>query len=209
LVQYKKPQKGDIVTPVSSDQFMFNAFNILPDSVLNMKYSTNGSNEKTERWDTYTDAYNQKYFYCAETNATAYYIVDGSMFYFTAFYGNKNSLLYYFYLSAFKIYLGNKQIEIHDFMPLNVLKMPVLLKWLHDFAAPFKSFINVEYLSKIEFSDYALNSGLVRFASGVNFNILNKKSVVSQSSITITTTGISEFEYKTKNTKIKATCINI
>jgi len=209
LVQYKKPQKGDIVTPVSSDQFMFNAFNILPDSVLNMKYSMNGSNEKMERWDTYTDAYNQKYFYCAETNATAYYIVDGSMFYFTAFYGNKNSLLYYFYLSAFKIYLGNKQIEIQDFMPLNVLKMPISLKWLHDFVAPFKSFINVEYQSKIEFSDYALNSGLVRFASRVNFNILKNKSVVSESSITITTIGLSEFEYKTKNTKIKASCINI
>jgi hypothetical protein len=209
LMQYKKPQKGDIVTPVSSDQFMFNAFNILPDSILNMKYSTNGVDEKIERWDTYTDAYNQKYFYCAETNSTAYYINDGSMFYFTAFYGNKNSLLYYFYLSAFKIYLGNKQIVIQDFMPLNVLKMPISLKWLHDFAAPFKSFINVEYQSKIEFSDYALNSGVVRFASGVNFNILNKKRAVIESNITITTNGISEFQYKSKNTIIKASCINI
>jgi hypothetical protein len=105
--------------------------------------------------------------------------------------------------------LGNKQIVIQDFMPLNVLKMPISLKWLHDFAAPFKSFINVEYQSKIEFSDYALNSGLVRFASRVNFNILKNKSVVSESSITITTIGLSEFEYKTKNTKIKASCINI
>lgn len=209
LMQYKKPQKGDVVAPVSSDQFMINAFNILPDSVLNMKYSTSGSTEKMERWDTYTDAYNQKYFYCAETKSTAYYINDGSMFYFTAFYGNKNSLLYYFYLSAFKIYLGNKQIEIHDFMPLNVTKMPVLLKWLHDFVAPFKSFINVEYLSKIEFSDYALNSGEVRFVSGVHFNIFKKRSVVSESNITITSKGISKFEYKSKNTSIKATCISL
>jgi len=131
------------------------------------------------------------------------------MFYFTAFYGNKNSLLYYFYLSAFKIYLGNKQIEIHDFMPLNVTKMPVLLKWLHDFVAPFKSFVNVEYLSKIEFSDYALNSGEVRFVSGVHFNIFKKRSVVSESNITITSKGISKFEYKSKNTSIKATCISL
>ena len=66
-------------------------------------------------------------------------------------------------------------------MPLNVTKMPVLLKWLHDFVAPFKSFVNVEYLSKIEFSDYALNSGEVRFVSGVHFNIF-KKSVNNRKS---------------------------
>ncbi len=209
LVQYKKPQKGDIVTPVSSDKFMFNAFNILPDSVLNMKYAKNGENEKIERWDTYTDAFNQKYFYCAETSSTAYYMNDGSMFYFTAFYGNKNSLLYYFYLSTYKIYLGDKQIDIVDYMPLNIHKIPLPIKWLHDFVAPFKSFINVEFQSKIGFSDHALNSGKVEFVSKVNFNILTEKRAVSESKLTITTTGITEFEYESKNTKIKAICINI
>ncbi|OIP83183.1 MAG: hypothetical protein AUK44_06000 [Porphyromonadaceae bacterium CG2_30_38_12] len=209
LVQYKKPQKGDIVAPVSSDQFMFNAFNILPDSVLNMKYSMNGSNEKMERWDTYTDAYNQKYFFCAETNSTAYYINDGSMFYFTAFYGNKNSLLYYFYLAAFKIYLGNKQIEIQDYLPLSVLRIPLSIKWLHDFVAPFKSFIKVEYQSAIEFSDNALNSGEVRFASAIKFNMLNKINKVSESTVKITSKGLTEFEYKSKKTQIKARCISI
>jgi len=209
LMEYKKPQKGDLVSVVSIDHFIYNAFNLLPDSVLGMKYIMNDQPEKTVRWETFTDAYNQKYIYCTETRSTAYYVNDGTMFYFTAFYGDKNSLLYYFYISAFKIFLSDKPTEIHDYLPLNIVWMPFALKWLHDFVAPFKSFISVEYKSGINFSDYALTSGEVRFASSVGFNILKKKRSESESKITITEKGICSLEFESKNTKIKASCINI
>jgi hypothetical protein len=156
---YKKPEKCDNIAPVSTDAFIFNAFNLLPDSILKMQYAINNSEQKTELWETYTDAYNQKYIHCTETNSTAYYVNDGLMFYFTAFYGNKKSLLYYFYLSAYKIYLGNNDVEINDAFPLNVFKTSLLVSWLHDFAAPFYNFIALKYKSKIQYSNNALDNG--------------------------------------------------
>ncbi len=106
MMQFKYPEKGDIISSVSFDSFLYNAFNLMPDDSIEMSYSLNGNIEKNVCWETYTDAYNQKYIHCAETNSTAYYVNDGFMFYFTAFYGNKKSLLYFFYLSAYKIYMS-------------------------------------------------------------------------------------------------------
>jgi urea transporter len=209
LMQFKKPLNGDIVTAVSSDTFLYKAFNLLPDNSLEMKYTINEQPEKNEEWDTYTDAYNQKYIYCAETDSTAYYVNDGFMFYFTAFYGNKKSLLYYFYLSAYKIYLGNNSlIEICDSLPLNLINKAKMAVWVHDFIAPFHTFMKVIFNSRILTSENSLGAGYTRFASAINFNVNGKLSNVSNSLITITEKGITEFEYISKNTKIKAKCTN-
>jgi len=207
LMQFKKPVNGDIVTAVSSDAFLYKAFNLMPDNSLEMKYSENELPEKTENWDTYTDAYNQKYIYCAETDSTAYYVNDGFMFYFTAFYGNKKSLLYYFYLSAYKIYLGiNSTIEVEDSLPLNLINKAKLAVWLHDFVAPFHNFMKVKFKSNILISENSLGAGYTKFASSINFNVNGKLSNTSNSVITITEKGITEFEYVSENTKIKAKC---
>lgn len=37
-MQFKKPEKGDIVSPVSTNNFIFSAFNLLPDSVYKLNY---------------------------------------------------------------------------------------------------------------------------------------------------------------------------
>lgn len=209
LMQYKKPMNGDIVTAISSETFLYNAFNILPDNYIEMKYIENGKTEKTENWDTYTDAYNQKYIHCAETNSTAYYVNDGFMFYFTAFYGNKKSLLYYFYLSAYKMYLGNNnQIVIEDSLPLNLTNKAKVAIWLHDFIAPFHNFLKVKFKSRIIISEHNLGSGTAKFASSINFYFKRNASNTSNSTIAITEKGITEFEYLSENTKIKAKCIN-
>ena len=208
LMQFQKPNKGDKVSSVSINEFLFNAFNILPDSTMTMQYTDENGIEKTENWDTYTDAYNQKYFYCSQTNSTAYYVNDGFMFYFTAFYGNKKSLLFYFYLSAYKIFLGNNDfVEIEDSFPLNVWNKAKLATWLHDFIAPFHQFIKIKFKSKVTASDTALGSGFVKLASSVEIMRLGKRNISSQSTIRITEKGLTKFTYQSGNTIIKAKCI--
>lgn len=209
LMQYKKPQKGDVLSPLSTDKFLYNAFNVLPDSVLNMKYTINGTKEKSELWETYTDALNQKYIFCSDTNSAAYYINDGSMFYFTAFYGDKKSLLYYFYLSAYKIYLGDKQIQINDTFPLSIHQRSLLVSWLHDFIAPFYNFMTVKYNSGVQFADNALDKGTVSLASGVELKLFAKTRKLSESVITINDSGLQKFEYKSSKIEIEAECVSI
>ncbi len=209
LLQYQKPLKGQTVSPIAADSFVQKAFNLLPDNVMTMTYNMNNSAEKNEIWETYTDAYNQKYIHCAQSNATAYYVNDGTMFYFTAFYGNKNSLLYYYYLSAYKIFLGDTSTPVEDFMALNVLKFPLLLKWMQDFVAPFFHFIRIKFQSKIQYANNALNAGHVVFSTQVESQLFGRKNPISNSTITINNKGLSEFQYKSKQVIINAKCTNI
>ncbi len=209
LMQFKKPETGDKVHIVSSDPFIFNAFNILPDRSITMKYRMNSENEKTEKWDTYTDTYNQKYIWCAETESAAYYENDGFMFYFTAFYGDKKSLLYYFFLSAYKLFLNNDlNIKIQDSFPLNIMNKAKHLVLINDFIAPFHNFIKINYNSKIIFVDKVLNVGIVKFETSTKFKFNNKSLFASSSRISITEKGIAEFEFNSRDIKINAVCIN-
>ncbi len=209
LMQFKKPAQGEKISNVTMNNFLYNAFNILPDNAIVMEYVDGKGIKTTEKWDTYTDAYNQKYIHCPQTNSTAYYINDGFMFYFTAFYGSKTSLLYYFYLSAYKIFLGNNDfIEITDSIPLNMLNKGKLASYLHDFIAPFHQFIKINFTSKVISSDIALGTGVTKLASTVKITGLGKKNIASESTLIITEKGISEFTYQTEDIKIEAVCIN-
>ncbi|MBP1663088.1 MAG: peptidoglycan DD-metalloendopeptidase family protein [Bacteroidetes bacterium] len=208
LMQFQKPEKADIVSGVSKNELLFNAFNILPDNSISMQYTDEKGAEKTENWNTYTNAYNQKYIYCSQTNTAAYYVNDGIMFYFIAFYGNKKSLLYYFYLSAYKIFLGNNDfIETEDTMPLYQWNKAKYASWFHDFIAPFYQFIQINFNSKITASDNVLGSGFVHLDSSVEVKRFQKKNITSQSTITITGDGITAFTYQSGNKKIQAKCI--
>lgn len=208
LRQFKKPEKGDVVSPVSINAFLYNAFNLLPDSSLKMSYINSKQENVEEVWETYTDAYNYKYIYCPGTGASAYYVNDGIMFYFTAFYGDKNSLLYYFYLSAYKVFLGDNEFaQIEDSLALNMYHKSNLISWLHDIIAPFYQFNKISFYSKVQSSDIALGRGCVKMESGVQMKGIGSVNIKSSSNITITENGISEFEFHNEKINIKATCI--
>jgi len=209
LVQFDKPKLGDKISNVSSDRFQFNAFNLLPDSYFAFKYSINNSVEKTLNWETYTDAYNQKYIHCSHTNSVAYYVNDGYMFYFTAFYGDKSSILYYFFLSAYKIFLGEtSKNRLDDSLALSMLPSTKFYTWINDFIAPFYNFIRVSFHSKIVESEMSLNKGSIKYSSEIVMNYLKKSRIISRSELTITEAGITEFQYINDKIKMKATCIN-
>ncbi|MDO9634646.1 MAG: urea transporter, partial [Paludibacter sp.] len=103
LEQFSKPLEHEIVSNLNQNAFLFNTFNVLPDTTLKFSYLDESGKERIEHWDAYTDAFNYKYLYSRETEAVAYYSCDNMMFYFTAFYGNRKSLLYAYFLSAYKI----------------------------------------------------------------------------------------------------------
>lgn len=209
LQQFAKPQRGDIVSGVGTNAMLHKAFDIIPDTSMTMKYTNAKGMEIAEQWDAGTDAYNYKYLYCKETDSTAYFVNDGVMFYFTSFYGNKESLLYYFYLSAYKIFMGtNEYIRIQDALPLNLAKESKLTMWMHDFVAPFYSYINLKYESGIESSDSVLGTGKIRLESNIESRGALKSESQGKALITINQHGIEEFEYISGNEKIKAICID-
>lgn len=209
LRQFTKPDEGAKVSGIFENRLFKNAFEILPNSSLRLRYKNEKGVELVEKWDAYTDAYNNKYLYCKETDSVAYYVYDNLMFYFTAFYGNKKSLLYYFYLTAYKVFLGKSDnLKLKDAMPLSFIRNQKTTVWLQDFLAPFYSFIHVNYSSQFEASDDPFGSQSVKLKTQIQVSVFGKSHKDSEGSILISEKGISGFSYNFGKTKIQATCIN-
>jgi urea transporter/murein DD-endopeptidase MepM/ murein hydrolase activator NlpD len=209
LNQFKKPNEGDLVSGVIDNSLLKNAFDILPNTRFKFESSNEKGYVKTESWEAKTDAYNYKYLYCKETDSSAYYVNDGLMFYFTAFSGDRDSLLYYFYISAFKVFLGNAEdIEITDALPFNIIRNKKSGIWLHDFVAPFYNYIRLGYTMRTESITNQLDTETLQLKSNINISIFRKTQRYSKSSITVKENAISEFSYESASTKIVATCVN-
>lgn len=209
FAQFSKPALNDKVYNTTANPLLKNAFNIQPNSSLKFAYKDENDKEKVEQWDAYTDAYNYKYLYCAQTQSTAYYATDGSMFYFTAFYGDKKSLLYYFYLAAYKVFFDdNEQTLITDSLPLNILKNNKLAIWIQDIAAPFYVFMKINFQILIEQKDDSFDSDNIYLKSLVEFKSPGKKNTLfSKAFIRISDSGIQEILFESEKKQIKATCI--
>jgi urea transporter/murein DD-endopeptidase MepM/ murein hydrolase activator NlpD len=209
LRQFAKPKEGELVSGITNNPILKKAFDILPNSVLKFQYADEKGMLKTIKWEAYTDAYNYKYLYCQETESYAYYVNDGTMFYFTAFYGNKESLLYYFYLSAYKVFLGNSNnLELYDDMPLTILRNKKPSIWLHDFIAPFHCYIRATCSVITESFDNQINTDEIILNSKIQVSVFGKSSSESNSAIWVSDTFITAFSYKSSKINIKAKCVN-
>jgi len=208
LQQYTVPQQGDLVSDINPQRMLYQAFNFMPNAVMNVTCNRQNGKTENEQWEAFTDANNYTYFYSRETDSMAYYVCDQGMFYFTAFYGSKKSLLYYFYLSAYNVYFGDSDEEVTDDLPLNMLKNNRIQRLVHDFIAPFNRFIHIRYSIRKESPDNAIEVSEVKLKSSIH-RMTGKKTVkLSESSITISQSGIMEFTYNDFNEQIKAVCTN-
>ena len=209
LSQFLKPELNNRVAGIIDNLTLKNAFEFFPNTNMAFNYINENEIETTEHWETFTDAHNYRYLYCKETESTAYYINNGLMFYFTTFYGNKNSLLYYFYLSAYKVFLGDiDNLEVTDAMPLNIIQKKNIANFIHDFIAPFYNYIRVIYCIKTTKNTNDLLSNNLVLESNIDVSIFGKPKNESKSVITLKDNCIAGFTYENGETKIKATCIN-
>lgn len=204
LQQFKIPDECDTVQNLQQNIVLYNAFNFIPDTGFTFQYENNKGETKIEHWDVYTDAYNLKYIHSRETNAIAYFTCDSLMFYFTTFYGSKKSLLYYFYLSAFKILLSDNQDYVKDNISIHMLEKRSFLVYLNDFTAPFFSFMHAHYRQKTILTKNLTSSPDIKMTSEINLSKLKTTKYVSNSIIHVGNQGIESFEYCSSKTKIYA-----
>ncbi len=143
LRSFKTPAEGTALRSLDINPTLKQAFKLQPGYMATI--TAEGYNP--EYFEVFTDALNQTYIYSKTTGAIAYFVNNGTAFYFTSFYGDKHSLLYYFYLAAYKvIFTADAGITVTDSYPLQLAKnRPVL--WLQDLLAPFFQFISLKYSS--------------------------------------------------------------
>ena len=209
MKQFARPAEGAMVSALEPNHILQVAFDIMPNTSFNFQYTDSKGIIQTESWEAHTDAYNNKYLYCKSTESTAYYFNDSSIFYFSSFYGNKQSLLYYFYLSSYKVFLGNTQgVDIKDTLPVNTFKRSKMSLIAHDFVAPFYRFVSVNFQLLAHATDLSFESETLSLRSLISVSIMGKTTVASTSEIVISNKKIVGFSYQSKDEKVSAICVN-
>lgn len=204
------PSEGEKVSDLTSTSLMKEAFTLQPGMILSFRYSINKSAEKKVSWELFTDAWNNKYIYCSASRSYAFYVNDGTMFYFTSFNGDRKSLLYYFYLCSYKIPLGYyNDMVIKDVVPLHMVAKNRISLWLHDFVAPFRQLMKSNYSVKPDWADSQVNPGRVRLVSQISMSSFRTHKHEGTGSIRLSDNQISEFTYESLKSQVWAKRVSI
>jgi len=124
---------------------------------------------------------------------------------FRHYEGRKDTLLYYFFLSAFKVPLGfYRNIEIEDHFPLNLVMNKFAL-FIQDFTAPFLKFVRSEYSLKYDHIDNELMTSRICLASSSSNYFAGRTSSGYNFMIEIDENGISSIKVNNAGISITAT----
>ncbi len=148
FITFHYPEEGEIISDIKINRVLTKGFKLIPGMAFSV--TSNNKDLQDSEWEIFTDAFNQTYIYCTQSDSYAYFTNDGTTLYFTSFNGDKNSLLFYFYLSAFKIFLGDfKSVSIQDSLPVH-MAFDGITRYLQDFIAPYYQYCNANYYSKTD-----------------------------------------------------------
>lgn len=205
LNQFKIPEQDQKVSNIEVDELMYNAFNFIPGLKFRFKVIYNKS-VFTEEWEVQTDPYNNPFIICLRNHSKAWFTNDGNLLYFKHYEGKKNTLLYFFFISAFKILQGYyPDLVLHDKFPLNLIyKYPIL--GLQDFTAPFWKFLQSDYSVKYDFIDNEISPSKIVLKSTAKNSVFGQDVGVYNSIIELDNNGIKQFSVKGKRLSIIATC---
>ncbi len=190
------------VSNIITDENLEQAFAFAPG--YRMEISADGFD--TEYWEVFTDAYNQCYLYSHTQQSTAYFIKGSCYFYFTAFYGNRNSLLYQFYISAYHIALFTEEgTVVTDEFPLQWSRNNPG-KWLQDFAAPFVIFRRLLYRSENRQGEGSYFDRETRISSRQSLQYPGFERKANESEIVVREGKIAAFSFMYHNQVKEALC---
>jgi hypothetical protein len=155
---------------VQVNQLLTVGFSLLPGQKIAFKNEGNGT---IINWEVFTDAYNRTYIYCKESNSYAYFVNDGVMLYFTDFEGDHDSVLFSFYLAAYRQLLGYyENMSVNDNVPLIHFNQ----KWIQffqDFIAPFYLFTKANHTSTFTYVDNVYAPQKLIIKTEIEANIIN------------------------------------
>ncbi|MDY0199551.1 MAG: urea transporter [Tenuifilaceae bacterium] len=196
------PSRDDIVMNIQVNPALRKAFYLTPGQKFMFELSKpTGS---TVEWEVKIDYYLNKYIECDTSKSKAYFKVDGTMLYFTHFEGNRKSLLYYFYLAAFKVCFGYyKELIIADTYPINMVFKPNQ-HFFHDFIAPFTQYMKGKYSLSYIGAENSLAEAQITLNATTSALVFNNERDRIMTSIYVDSTGLSQIEVNHKKIKYLA-----
>jgi hypothetical protein len=186
------PQSGQQVSNAVPDVTLQYGLHLIPGATLEFKVE-----DKKVIWNIDSDPYNNSFIRCEESGAIAWFKSIGDVFYFTGYQGKTETLLYYFYLAAYKVSLSfYKNLQLNDQYPLSVYPHKGF-KTVQDFIIPFTKILKADYQINYEQLDDMSSNRKVALTSMAHFGI-GKKSIKKYSfRMEFNALGISVFEINT------------
>ncbi len=199
------PKEDTVISNVDVNSLLTESFNFLPGKKI--KFLEVGTTDFIE-WEVFTDELNRKYIYCYNSKSIAYFVNDGTMFYFFDFEGNKKSLLFHFYLASYRVLLGCYEgVEVQDSVPLIYFNNK-LFQFVQDFLAPFYLFTRAEYQSSYTRVDNVHDPLVATLKSSVEAKFINFNFRKINFEIELNNKSIHQFSF-TQNGILKTfICIN-
>jgi len=182
LQSYSIPQQGEEISSVATNTLLRRAFLFQPGYTARLTTASGHS----ETLEVQTDQFNQTYFYSKETEAVAYFNINDTSLSFLSFEGSKRSLLYFFYLAAYKVIFID-QLKVQDTYPLQLLANKGT-QWLQDLVAPFYQYVKLDYESR----SFQEGEG-IRISSRQTKKAYGKTSALMSATIQINQGGIVNF----------------
>ncbi len=96
LKTYDRPQKEQTVINIGKNDSLFKAFNFIPGQKISFEVTNKDKKQESINWEVKADFYNTVYLECSKSGSKAWFKNDGTLFYFTHFDGDMESMLYYF-----------------------------------------------------------------------------------------------------------------
>lgn len=197
------PEKDNRIRNVEVNALLKNAFDMVPGRLIGIEEHRNGEKVSVD-WQVGISIYNKLYISCKNTGSRAWFENDGTIWFFTHFEGDRSSLLYYFYLAAYKVQQGFYQgISIKDKYPVNFLFSKAML-FFQDLIAPFYIFFNTDYLMKYVYIDNSLSPERIELKSEARSYVFGKFYGSKQFDIEIDRNGMKLFKVKDGKTEIDA-----
>lgn len=201
--EYAIPVETNQVSNLLSNPDLTSAFNFQPGFRMEAHQPQTGA---AEDWEVFTDAYNKTYFFCHQSKAVAYFTHTAHFFYFNSFFGNKNSMLYRFYLSAYKVALfTDPAYLVQDEFPLQLSRFGPGM-WIQDFFAPFAIFRHLRYESKAPVIEGSVFAQTIHLRSSQYQEFLGVSTNKVENSITIADQKIIEITSAWSAQKITIVC---
>ncbi len=194
------PKEDAIVSNVQTSKLLTDAFGLIPGKTLYFEYDG-----QKIKWEIFANALNQTYIYCSQTKSTAYFVNNGTVFYFTDFYGKKGSLLNHFYYGAQKVLLGYyENVTLKDELIIDGF-FNKLITSIHDFTAPFFHYCKVNYTFRFESCNNIHKPTEIAFKTKCSGTIGNRKYKELQYSFILKDNKIHSFKINNNKT---ALCVN-
>lgn len=201
LRSYDVPQETETIANIKTTPLLRDAFTFTPGQTL--RFETEDG-QLREEWLAGTTSQNEAYLHCVATGATAYFVNDGTMFYFSAYTGPRYTLLHYFYLAAHKVMLGYyRNTTISDAVPLHQLDRGPG-RFLQDFMAPFTIYRHYLYRLTYPYTDNTIRPTRMKLQSSVSREVLGRQRDFFDFELLLEKNALSAFSIRHNNRTLTA-----